>query len=69
MALYPPESNSNNMMSFGYLHEENLRLKAKITELKAALQNLIDEQNGVPLIRRQAQYNKALTQARNALCD
>lgn len=49
----------------------NLRIqyeqKKAIRMLHEALQDLLDEQNGAPLIRREAQWNEAMKKASKAL--
>ena len=45
------------------LYGQILQLKAEKTELLEALRDLHDEQNGVPLLRREEQWNKAMAKA------
>jgi hypothetical protein len=45
----------------------NARLMEASPELYEALECLLDEQNGLPLLNREKQYNKAVETARKAL--
>lgn len=49
------------------LRDENERLSAENAALRAALQDLYDEQNGVPLIRREKQWQAAMNAAHKLL--
>lgn len=42
-------------------------MQAENERLRGALQDLYDEQNGAPLERRRAEWEKAMLKARNAL--
>ena len=47
--------------------DDNAALIAENSQLRAALQNLIDEQNGPPLETRRAQWEQAMADARAIL--
>lgn len=48
---------------------ETERLRAQVSALREALQDVLDEQNGPPLVRREAQWVSANERARAALTD
>ena len=47
--------------------DDNAALTAENAQLRAALQNLIDEQNGPPLEKRRAQWEEAMNEAKAIL--
>lgn len=47
--------------------DDNAALTAENAQLRAALQNLVDEQNGPPLEKRRAQWEEAMNEAKAIL--
>ena len=48
-------------------HDDNAALRAENAQLRAALQNLLDEQNDAPLERHRVQWEAAMADARAIL--
>ena len=70
----PRKTEGQGFAITGYISEEDANLIASAPDLyaenialRAALQNLIDEQNGPPLETRRAQWEAAMNEAKDIL--
>lgn len=65
--LPPRHGKANDAKFIAHARTDVPALCRRVEELEAALQDLLDEQNGPPLARREAQWRSAVERARAAL--